>query len=71
MHPDQKAHFLALIETRQSQRNWSNLPADFERDAVKGIYRAMKDHFSQKGIKARIAASKAFTFDELKIALTK
>ena len=71
MHPEQKAHFIAKIESRMAERNWSNLPQSFEHDAVKGLFRVMKDHFSQKGIKARIAASKACTFEELKSALIK
>jgi hypothetical protein len=70
MHSDQKQHFLQRIAEREAQRNWSALPQSFEQDAVRGLFKHMKDHFHpQKGIKARIAASKACTWKELRNAL--
>jgi len=57
------------IATAKAKRNWKALPPDFERDAVRFTFEAIKPHFCKhREIKQRIAASKAMTFEELEAA---
>jgi hypothetical protein len=57
------------IEAVKNRRDWTALPASFEADQVKFLFALIKPHFSKKEIKARIAASRASTFDELLSAI--
>lgn len=60
------------LERAESRRNWKTLPAAFERDAVKFLYRDFLPYFCQiTEIKICIAASKADTFEALRNALNK
>jgi len=58
------------VATAAMRRNWSELPTDFERDAVRHCY---KNHvgvlLDRRDIAARIKASKAQTFEELTAAV--
>lgn len=64
-------YFFNLIGERMTLRDYSKLPADFERDAVRMLFqRQMKDHFRKDEIRQRIQASKAETFAELRKAIT-
>lgn len=58
---------LEKVEARRTSRDWITAPADFARDAVRGLYRDhLVDHFPRRTVvRARIAASKAETFEEL------
>ena len=53
------------IEAVRQRRDWTALPADFERDQVSFLYKSIKPHFGRNEIRSRIAASKAQTFAEL------
>lgn len=58
------------VAAAKARRDWKALPAQFEADAVRFVYRQIKDHFCKiRDIKARIAASKACTFEELEAAI--
>jgi len=64
-------YFFKIIGERIALRDYSKLPADFERDAVQMLFkRHMKDHFRKDEIRQRIQASKAETFAELRKAIT-
>ncbi len=64
-----KAWSLKQIAEAKARRNWSALPQDFELNAVAQVYRSIAKNFDKRAIKARIAASKAQTFDELETAV--
>lgn len=53
------------IEAVKVRRDWTALPASFEADQVKFLFTLIKPHFSKNEIRARIAASRAHTFDDL------
>jgi hypothetical protein len=57
------------IDAAEARTNWSKLPASFEADAVKSVFTDIKPHFSKLAIKARIAASRATTFADLRDAI--
>lgn len=63
-------HVLTLI-ARRDRRDWSQMPFGYERDAVKAAYQDIKPFFDQRDVSARIAASKAATFDELRQAVSR
>ena len=63
-------HVLTLI-ARRDRRDWSQMPFGYERDAVKAAYQDIKSFFDQRDVSARIAASKAATFDELRQAVSR
>lgn len=63
-------HVLTLI-ARRDRRDWSQMPVGYERDAVKAAYQDIKPFFDQRDVSARIAASKAATFDELRQAVSR
>jgi hypothetical protein len=54
---------------RRDRRDWSQLPQGYELDAVKAAYRDIKPYFDRRDIAARVAASKATTFEELRQAV--
>lgn len=58
-----------IIQQWESRRDWTQLPAPFEHDAVKRAYEAIKPYFSKGDIRQRIAASKATTFADLRDAV--
>lgn len=61
---------LRQIEAARTRRDWSVLPRDYERDAVRGVFQVLRPHFcKRREIKQRIAASKAVTFTELEATL--
>jgi len=66
-----KTKFMSKVNTAKNLRNWAEMPADFQRAAVKFRYDEMKGYFGKKEISQRIAASRAVTFDELLNALEK
>jgi hypothetical protein len=67
--PDKHEWVMKQINEASGRRNWSQLPNDFEHDAVKNVYQKIKPHFPAGAISHRIAASNASTFDELKEAI--
>jgi len=60
---------LAQLEATHARSKWDTLPYGFELQAVQQVYRQIKPHFDKRAIKARIAASKAQTFAELRAVL--
>jgi hypothetical protein len=54
---------------RRDRRDWSQLPHGYEHDAVQAAYRDVKPYFDRRDIAARVAASKATTFEELRQAI--
>lgn len=50
----------------RDRRDWSTLPLDFERDAVRATWQDLRRHWPRKPISERIKASKATTFAELR-----
>lgn len=62
---------MSRIAEAEGGRNWSQLPSDFQRDAVKKIFAGLKDHMDKKMVGHRISASKATTFADLRNALAK
>jgi len=64
--------FEYIINKYHKGKDWSKLPSDFEKDAVKFAYKEMKVHFSPFVSPAgRIKASKAVTFNELRDGVKK
>jgi len=61
---------LAKIDERRAGRDWKNIPADFQHDAVRKLFEDMRHDFrATLDIKSRIKASQATTFDELRDAV--
>jgi len=60
---------LAHIQDKATERSWADLPTDFEVDAVHAIYKHIKPHFDKRDIRARITASRARTFQDLRYAI--
>jgi len=60
-----KDWMLTQIWREKNQRKWSELPQDFEYQAVKKTYHMILPHFSKKDIKIRILAGKCSTFRQL------
>lgn len=61
-------HILSTI-ARHDRRAWSQLPPDYERDAVKSAHEAIRKFFDKRDVNARIAASRSVTFEELRAAV--
>lgn len=59
------------IAAAKARRDWKTLPPQFEADAVRFTFNLIKPHFlpTSQGIKQRIKASKAQTFEELEQAI--
>lgn len=64
-----KQYFLDRIEQKRLLRNWDALPSDFMTDAVAVLYKELKPHFDKRDIRARIEASRARTFTDLRYAV--
>lgn len=58
-----------IVAAAQMRRDWQALPSDFERDAVRNVFKVIRPHFDKSAISMRIAASKAVTFEQLKAIL--
>lgn len=59
---------LRCIEARD-RRDWASLPASFEQDAVAAAFQDAKEWFPRAAVSQRIKASKATTFQELRLAI--
>jgi hypothetical protein len=58
------------VAAAKAKRAWKALPPQFEQDAVRFAFELIKPHFCKvRGIKQRIRASKATTFEELEAAI--
>lgn len=73
MHANTDAQVLDWMRLQaklvQGRRDWSNLPKEYEIQAVAAVFQQIKPHFDKRDIKVRIRASKATTFVELLNAL--
>ena len=45
-----KTKFMSKVNTAKNLRNWAEMPADFQRAAVKFRYDEMKGYFGKKEI---------------------
>lgn len=57
------------LAKERARREWIDLPADFESDAVHLLFIRLKGHMNKSAIKQRLAAGKAKTFTALAEAL--
>jgi len=60
---------LVRVEDKATAHAWERLPHDFQVQAVQATYRQIKPHFDKRDIRARISASRARTFQELRWAV--
>lgn len=64
------SYMLRRVDERESGRNWAAAPSEFESAAVRALFeRTLKPFFDKRDIRARINASKAGTFAELRDAV--
>jgi len=71
-NPDKPAAYTPLIIElidAKDKRNWRDLPASFEFDAVQAAFREIKNLFPRQAVSQRIRASRAMTFEDLRSAV--
>lgn len=68
IHESRKRLVAEMIQ-RRDRRDWTQLPADFELSSVRAAFADVKPYIEKKAIGARVKASIAQTFTELRTAL--
>ena len=60
---------LERVQEKATKHAWDRLSPDFQSEAVQATYTQIKPHFDKRDIRARIAASRARTFQDLRWAV--
>jgi hypothetical protein len=71
MEPQITEWALKLARERQEVRDWNLVPHDLQYAAVRHVYELIRPHFGKQDISARIEASRAQTFYDLRAAILK
>lgn len=64
-----RAFMFRAIDEALQRRNWNTLPQDYTYAAVRKVFHIIKPHFDKRDIKARIDASRAQSFIDLRRAV--
>ena len=64
-----RAWMLERVHDAATRSRWDRLPGDFQLKAVQHTFKVIKPHFDKRDIRARIAASRAQNFAELRYAV--